>query len=78
MNDFFQLEDFIAGGLYSRYWDEASKVPWLYSPTEHGGHFITYDDAESTQHKVDYVEANGLVESCSGKSPVTGTRPCLT
>lgn len=60
MNDFFQLEEFIAGGLYSRYWDEASKVPWLYSPTEHGGHFITYDDAESTQHKVDYVEANGL------------------
>jgi chitinase len=31
-------------------------VPWLYSASQHGGHFISYDDVESMQHKVDYVE----------------------
>ena len=60
MNDFTQIEELLAGGQYTRYWDDASKVPWLYSPTQHGGHFITYEDAESLQHKVDYVDANEL------------------
>ena len=37
-----------------------SKVPWLYSPTEHGGHFISYDDEESLQYKVDFIREQGL------------------
>jgi chitinase len=60
MNDYFQIEDFLASGQYTRYWDDACKVPWLYSASQYGGHFITYDDAESTQHKVDYVKDKGL------------------
>ncbi|MDG2291949.1 MAG: glycosyl hydrolase family 18 protein, partial [Phycisphaerales bacterium] len=60
MNDFFQIEEFLDSGAYTRHWDDACKAPWLYSPTQHGGHFISYDDAESIQHKVDYVNDNGL------------------
>ena len=60
MNDYTQLEEFLSNGQYTRYWDDECKVPWLYSPTQNGGHFITYEDAESIQHKVDYVNANGL------------------
>ncbi len=56
VNDFSQIEDFLASGDYTRYWDDQAKVPWLYSASQHGGHFISYDDAESMQHKVDYVE----------------------
>ncbi|MDP6890198.1 MAG: glycosyl hydrolase family 18 protein [Phycisphaerales bacterium] len=56
INDFSQIEELLASGNYTRYWDNQAKVPWLYSASQHGGHFISYDDAESMQHKVDYVE----------------------
>lgn len=60
INDWFEIEEFIASGEYTRYWDDHSKVPWLYSPTRHGGHFVSYDDEESVQYKVDYVRDLGL------------------
>ena len=60
INDWFEIEEFIASGEYTRYWDDHSKVPWLYSPTRHGGHFVSYDDEESIQYKVDYVRDLGL------------------
>tara|TARA_B100001059_G_scaffold167828_1_gene167589 strand:- start:982 stop:2421 length:1440 start_codon:yes stop_codon:yes gene_type:complete len=60
INDWFEIEQFIDSGLYTRYWDDDAKVPWLYSPTEHGGHFVSYDDEESLQHKIDFVEEQGL------------------
>jgi len=60
VNDWFQIEQFIDSGLYTRYWDDASKVPWLYSATEHGGHFISYDDEESMQFKVEFIKERGL------------------
>ena len=60
MNDYFEIEQMLESGQYTRYWDEQAKVPWLYSPTEHGGHFVSYDDEESLQYKVDYVQEKGL------------------
>ena len=50
----------LAGGSYQRFWDDVSKVPYLYSESMHGGHFISYEDAESLGHKLDYVEERGL------------------
>ncbi len=50
----------LSGGDYTRYWDEISKVPYLYSPTRNGGHFISYEDGESLGHKLDYVDLHEL------------------
>ena len=44
----------------SRFWDDAAKVPWAWSPSAHGGHFISYDDPESIQLKMDYINDNNL------------------
>ena len=60
MNDYTEIASFIASGNYFRFWDDVSKVPWAWSPTSHGGHFITYDDPESIQLKMDYIKENGL------------------
>ena len=51
-----EIEEMLASGLYSRHWDDQAKVPWLYSVSQHGGHFVSYDDAESMQYKIDYVQ----------------------
>ncbi|MBT5583578.1 MAG: glycoside hydrolase family 18 protein, partial [Phycisphaerae bacterium] len=56
VNDFFEIEEMLASGLYTRHWDDQAKVPWLYSVSQHGGHFVSYDDAESMQYKIDYVQ----------------------
>jgi chitinase len=43
---------------FQRHWDDDAKVPWLFDPAS--GTFITYDDAESIQWKVKYIQENGL------------------
>ncbi len=50
----------LAGGDYQRFWDDVAKAPYLYSPTRHGGHFISYDDAESMGYKLDYIDQHEL------------------
>lgn len=60
INDYFEIEEFLDSGSYTRYWDDISKVPYLYSPTEHQGHFISYEDEESLGYKMDYVLEQGL------------------
>ena len=55
VNDFWQIQQFANSGTYTRHWDEHALVPWLYSPNQHGGHFISYDDEASMQLKVEYV-----------------------
>ena len=45
--------------LYTRFWDDAAKVPYVYSPQD-GGTFITYEDPESVQHKIDFVMEHDL------------------
>lgn len=41
---------------YVRYWDDVAKAPYLYN----GDVFITYEDAQSLAHKVEYIRAKGL------------------
>ena len=44
---------------YTRYWDDAAMVPYVYS-TNDGGTFMTYEDQESANAKIDYVMENEL------------------
>jgi chitinase len=60
VNDFFEIEDMISSGLYTRYWDDVAKVPYLYSPTMNQGHFVSYEDAESLEYKLQYLLDRGL------------------
>ena len=60
VNDFFEIEDMISSGAYTRYWDDIAKVPYLYSPSMHQGHFISYEDAESLTYKIEYLLELGL------------------
>jgi chitinase len=43
---------------FVRYWDDASKVPYLYSASQ--SEFISYDDPESLELKGRYARAQGL------------------
>ncbi|MGL4996647.1 MAG: glycosyl hydrolase family 18 protein, partial [Deefgea sp.] len=43
-------------GRYTRHWDSAAKVPWLFD----GDEFISYEDAESIELKGQYVKEHGL------------------
>ena len=45
---------------YSTNWSNAAEEPWLWSATDHGGTFITYEDAASIGERVSYVKSNGL------------------
>jgi chitinase len=60
INDYTQIESLLASGAYVRRWDEAAHAPWLYSATEHGGHFISYEDPQSLGEKIAYVRKHGL------------------
>jgi len=60
INDFSEIETFMASGLYTFHRDEHSQVPWLYSPSQHGGHFISFDDDVSMSVKAQYVRDRGL------------------
>ncbi len=42
----------------TRYWDAASKVPWLYDSAT--GVFISYDDSESIGHKAKFISSENL------------------
>lgn len=43
---------------YTRYWDDQSKVPFLFNPST--GIWITYDDVQSIGIKNDYIKQNRL------------------
>ncbi|PQA58408.1 glycoside hydrolase family 18 protein [Siphonobacter curvatus] len=43
---------------YTRHWDEASKVPYLWNPETKS--FISYCDEESMQYKMDYIKKQGM------------------
>lgn len=43
---------------YTRHWNDVAKVPYLYN--EDNGNFISYDDAESFDHKIAMIKDKGL------------------
>jgi len=50
--------DFVGQGDWVRGFHEESMVPWLYSPSEQI--FISYDDSESIEAKLDYIRTEDL------------------
>ena len=60
INDFFEIEEMIASGDYVQYWDDFAQVPYLYSPSRHDGHFVSFDNEESIGIKMDYILENEL------------------
>jgi chitinase len=53
----FVKDDLLANG-YERFWDEGSKVPYLFNAEE--SIFISYDDPESIKIKAEYIRDNEL------------------
>ncbi len=60
INDYFEIEEMVASGDYVQYWDDFAQVPYLYSPSRHEGHFVSYDNEESIGIKMDYILENEL------------------
>lgn len=57
-NPFYVLQEKLASGDYTRYWDPESLVAYLYnSKTKE---FLTYDDEASITDKVNYIKDQGL------------------
>ncbi|WP_083609476.1 glycosyl hydrolase family 18 protein [Paenibacillus sp. P3E] len=57
--DFYDLEaNYINKNGYTRYWNNTSKVPYLYNPSAQT--FISYDDVESFSYKTSYIKTKGL------------------
>ncbi|SEN14635.1 glycosyl hydrolase family 18 protein [Lihuaxuella thermophila] len=57
--DFSDLEaNYINKNGYTRYWNDVSKVPYLFNPSN--GTFITYDDVESIGYKTSFLKTKGL------------------
>ena len=52
------VDTYLSNTAYTRYWDAEAMVPYIHSESE--GVFITYDDAESMQLKVDFILDKGL------------------
>jgi len=55
---FNAIETTMLGHGFTRYWDEAAKVPYLYNPEKRI--FVSYEDPESLKLKCQYVRAQGL------------------
>jgi GH18 family chitinase len=55
INDYTEIESFMKSGLYQLHRDPDSLVPWLYSPTAHNGHFISFEDPASIAAKAEYA-----------------------
>ncbi len=52
------ISDKLSNSNYVRYWDESAKVPYLWNEKE--AEFISYEDAESIKHKLEYLKNKGL------------------
>lgn len=70
-NPWYVLKQKLASGEYTRYWDPESHVPYLYSKTKQ--EFLTYDDPQSIDEKVDYILDQGfggaILWDISGDTP---------
>ena len=50
-----EIKALIGHSGFQRYWDEQAQAPYLYSPTNKGGTFISYDDPESITRKTQFA-----------------------
>jgi len=52
------VENYVNKNGYTRYWDDVSKVPYLFNSEKNV--FISYDDEQSICYKVGYINLNDL------------------
>lgn len=57
---------------YTRFWDESSKVPFLYNTST--GIWISYDDVQSIQSKSEYIKREELAGAMFWE--LSGDRDC--
>ena len=57
-NPFYVLQQKLASGDYTRYWDSESHVPYLYNASTK--EFLTCDDEASITDKVNYIKDQGF------------------
>lgn len=55
---FSAIEELIASGEYVRYWDDASKAPYLWNANENI--FVTYEDPESIDNKIQFIKKHKM------------------
>jgi len=55
VNDYTEIEGFLVSGAYTRWWDPISQATYAYSPVVENGHFISFEDVQSLQVKLDYL-----------------------
>jgi chitinase len=64
MFDYWRVVQLSQDGQHNRYWNDSSKVPFLYGPNItsglSGGMFVSYDDPQSIGEKVRYLKDKGL------------------
>ncbi|MDR1839639.1 MAG: hypothetical protein LBQ93_08685 [Treponema sp.] len=48
------------GSGFTRYWDNASKAPFLYNPNANGGTWVSYTDKEALQELAKYAKEKNL------------------
>jgi chitinase len=54
------IKNYLKNTEYTRYWDDASKAPFLYNPNASGGHWIGYTDQEQIKFIGAYAKEKGL------------------
>ena len=54
------LSYFLESNQYKTFWDEKSKASYLYTDRKFNGHFISFENDQSIQEKVNYVESENL------------------
>ena len=52
------VDNYLSNSSFTRYWDSQALVPYLHSETEQI--FISYEDTESLQYKIDFILDKGL------------------
>jgi chitinase len=56
--DNLEKQGWINGNGFVRYWNDKTKVPWLYNKATRT--FVTYEDPESIAYKANYIKSKGL------------------
>ncbi|MET2985531.1 glycoside hydrolase family 18 protein [Aureibaculum conchae] len=51
-------EKYINTNGFETFWDDSAKAPYLWNATEK--QFVTYEDAKSLKHKIDYIKDNKM------------------
>ncbi len=57
-NPYYEIKNMVNQNGWIRYWDDVSKVPWLYNSTRK--EMLTYDDAESLTLKTTFAMSKNL------------------